>query len=156
MQDILLEPYGGKILHLPVSATTALTAMLALGGGGGLTLAARRLNLGADPHRVAGSGVLVGIVAFCMRHLLGAARTRGCCSRLGVALIGFGGGLFAHGTLTASMAFAKPGTGAWPLAPGARRNRQPPASRSRSAASSTISVRRLLHAAPSETRSRTR
>ncbi len=28
MQDILLEPYGGKILHLPVGATTALTAML--------------------------------------------------------------------------------------------------------------------------------
>ena len=117
MQDILLEPYGGKILHLPVSATTALTAMLALGGGGGLALAARRLNLGADPHRVAGSGVLVGIVAFCsvifsapldLRPLFG----------LGVALIGFGGGLFAHGTLTASMAFAKPedrglALGAW-------------------------------------------
>ena len=37
MQDILLEPYGGKILHLPVGATTALTAMLAFGGGAGLT-----------------------------------------------------------------------------------------------------------------------
>ena len=36
MQDILLEPYGGKILHLPVGATTALTAMLAIGGGVGL------------------------------------------------------------------------------------------------------------------------
>ncbi len=65
MQDILLEPYGGKILHLPVGATTAFTAMLALGGGAGLMLAARRLNRGADPHRVAGLGALVGIVAFC-------------------------------------------------------------------------------------------
>ncbi len=41
MQDILLEPYGGKILHLPVSATTALTAALALGGACGLMLAAQ-------------------------------------------------------------------------------------------------------------------
>jgi MFS transporter, BCD family, chlorophyll transporter len=37
---------------------------------------------------------------------------------LGVALIGFGGGLFAHGTLTASMALARPedrglALGAW-------------------------------------------
>jgi len=32
MEDILLEPYGGEILHLSVGATTALTATLALGG----------------------------------------------------------------------------------------------------------------------------
>ena len=117
MQDILLEPYGGKILHLPVSATTALTAMLALGGGGGLALAARRLNLGADPHRVAGSGVLVGIIAFCSVIFSAPLDSRPLFG-LGVALIGFGGGLFAHGTLTASMAFAKPedrglALGAW-------------------------------------------
>ena len=31
MQDILLEPYGGEILHLSVAATTALTALLAGG-----------------------------------------------------------------------------------------------------------------------------
>jgi MFS transporter, BCD family, chlorophyll transporter len=117
MQDILLEPYGGKILHLPVSATTALTAMLALGGGGGLALAARRLNLGSDPHRVAGLGALVGIVAFCSVVFSAPLDSRSLFG-LGVALIGFGGGLFAHGTLTASMAFAKPedrglALGAW-------------------------------------------
>jgi BCD family chlorophyll transporter-like MFS transporter len=70
MQDILLEPYGGKILHLPVGATTAFTAMLALGGGAGLTLAARRLTRGADAHRVAGLGALVGIVAFLRSYRL--------------------------------------------------------------------------------------
>jgi hypothetical protein len=64
MQDILLEPYGGKILHLPVGATTAFTAMLALGGGVGLMTAARRLTGGADPHRLAGIGALVGVIAF--------------------------------------------------------------------------------------------
>ena len=49
MQDILLEPYGGKILHLPVGVTTALTAMLALGGGAGLVLAARLLAARQTP-----------------------------------------------------------------------------------------------------------
>ena len=41
MQDVLLEPYGGRVLHLSVSATTSLTALLAVGGGTGLWLAAR-------------------------------------------------------------------------------------------------------------------
>ncbi|RBP11336.1 BCD family chlorophyll transporter-like MFS transporter [Roseiarcus fermentans] len=117
MQDILLEPYGGKILHLPVGVTTALTAMLALGGGAGLVLAARRLARGADPHRVAGYGALAGVVAFaCV--ILSAPLETGPMFAVGVALIGFGGGLFAHGTLTASMALAKPedrglALGAW-------------------------------------------
>ncbi len=120
MQDILLEPYGGKILHLPVGVTTALTAMLAIGGGAGLMLAARRLAHGADPHRVAGFGALAGVVAFaCV--ILSAPLETGPLFGLGVALIGFGGGLFAHGTLTASMALAKPGDrglalGAWSAA----------------------------------------
>ena len=117
MQDILLEPYGGKILHLPVGATTAFTAMLALGGGAGLTLAARRLTRGADAHRVAGLGALVGIVAFACVIFSAPLNSR-LLFGFGVASIGFGGGLFAHGTLTASMALAKPedrglALGAW-------------------------------------------
>jgi BCD family chlorophyll transporter-like MFS transporter len=117
MQDILLEPYGGKILHLPVGATTALTAMLALGGGAGLVLAARRLTRGADPHRVAGFGALVGIIAFACVVFAAPLDFRPLFG-LGGALIGLGGGLFAHGTLTASMTLAKPedrglALGAW-------------------------------------------
>ena len=117
MQEILLEPYGGKILHLPVGATTALTAMLALGGGAGLMMAARRLNLGADPHRVAGLGALIGVLALCCVIFAAPFESR-ILFASGVALIGFGGGLFAHGTLTASMAVAKPeerglALGAW-------------------------------------------
>ena len=51
------------------------------------------------------------------RHLFSHARLPPLFG-LGVALIGFGGGLFAHGTLTASMALAKPedrglALGAW-------------------------------------------
>ena len=117
MQDILLEPYGGKILHLPVGATTALTAMLAAGAGIGLWIAARRLAGGADAHRVAGWVALVGVVAFvCV--IIAAPAQYAPAFGLGVALIGLGGGLFAHGTLTASMAAAKPeerglALGAW-------------------------------------------
>jgi BCD family chlorophyll transporter-like MFS transporter len=106
MQDVLLEPYGGKILHLSVSATTTLTALLAMGGAGGLGLAAWALNRDADPYRVAGFGALAGLAAFsCV--LLAAPTTSPALFALGVALVGFGAGLFAHGTLTASMNMAK-------------------------------------------------
>jgi BCD family chlorophyll transporter-like MFS transporter len=102
MQDILLEPYGGKILHLPVSATTALTAALALGGACGLLLAARRIAQGEDPHRVAGFGAVAGLSAFaCV--MFAAPAESGLLFGAGVALIGFGAGLFGHGTLTAFM-----------------------------------------------------
>ena len=80
MQDILLEPYGGRVLLLPVGATTVLTAMLALGSGIGLAFAARWLSRGADAHRVAGVGSVVGVVAFCAvifaapRKLIGAVQ----------------------------------------------------------------------------------
>ncbi len=48
MQDILLEPYGGQILHLPVGATTTLTAMMACGALAAFALAARWLQHGGD------------------------------------------------------------------------------------------------------------
>jgi MFS transporter, BCD family, chlorophyll transporter len=117
MQDILLEPYGGKILHLPVSATTSLTAMLAFGGGAGLYLAAKWLTRGADPHRVAATGALVGVCAFAA-VVFAAPLSSSHLFAIGVTLIGLGGGLFAHGTLTASMSLARPedrglALGAW-------------------------------------------
>jgi BCD family chlorophyll transporter-like MFS transporter len=117
MQDVLLEPYGGQVLHLPVGATTALTAALAFGGASGLTLAARRLAGGDDPHRVAGFGALAGVLAFACVVFAAPAESP-LLFGAGVMLIGFGGGLFAHGTLTASMEAADPQTrglalGAW-------------------------------------------
>jgi BCD family chlorophyll transporter-like MFS transporter len=106
MQDVLLEPYGGKILRLSVSATTTLTALLALGGAAGLGLAARSLNRGADPYRVAGFGAAAGLIAF-TSVIFAAPVGSPALFAMGVALVGFGAGLFAHGTLTASMAMAK-------------------------------------------------
>jgi BCD family chlorophyll transporter-like MFS transporter len=117
MQDILLEPYGGQILNLSVGATTVLTALLAAGTLAGLALAARMLGRGGDPYRLAANGALVGLVAF-TAVIYAAPLDSPLLFRLGTALIGFGGGLFAVGMLTAAMALATAGQsglalGAW-------------------------------------------
>jgi BCD family chlorophyll transporter-like MFS transporter len=108
MQDVLLEPYGGQVLHLPVSATTALTALLAAGGVGGFSVAAWRLGRGDDPYRLAALGALAGLAAFptvIAAGLLGSAPVFG----FGTAGIGLGGGLFAVGTLMAFVGRAAAG-----------------------------------------------
>jgi MFS transporter, BCD family, chlorophyll transporter len=105
MQDVLLEPYGGQILGLTVADTTKLTAAMAVGGLVGFSLASHVLSRGADPFRMASSGVLVGIPAFVM-VILASPLSAPLLFGLGTLLIGFGGGLFGHGTLTATMNFA--------------------------------------------------
>jgi BCD family chlorophyll transporter-like MFS transporter len=108
MQDILLEPYGGQILHLTVGATTALTAALAVGGISGFIIAARRLARGGNAYRVAAAGTLVGLLAFaCV--IFAAPLDSVALFALGVLLIGFGGGLFGHSTLTVAIALAPRG-----------------------------------------------
>lgn len=106
MSDILLEPFGGQILHLSVSATTMLTATLAVGSAVGLGLAARMLGRGADAYRVAALGVMAGLAAF-SAVVFSAPLQSALLFGIGTLLIGFGGGMFAHGTLTATMALAK-------------------------------------------------
>ncbi len=117
MQDILLEPYGGEVLGLSVGATTALTAIFAIGMLCAFAFASRQLGRGADPIRLAAYGALVGIFAFAAVVLsapLGAAGL----FRFGTFAIGLGGGLFAVGTLTAAMRLGEDGQaglalGAW-------------------------------------------
>ena len=105
MQDILLEPYGGEILGLTVGQTTMLTALLAGGSLVGFALAARRLGRGSDPFRLASLGILAGIVAF-SAVIFAEPLESALIFRIGTALIGFGGGLFAVAMLTASMQLA--------------------------------------------------
>jgi BCD family chlorophyll transporter-like MFS transporter len=117
MQDILLEPYGGQILHLTVGETTALTALLAGGTLAGFALAARMLGRGADPYRLAALGILAGLAAF-SAVIFSAPLESPLLCRIGTVLIGFGSGLFVVGTLTAAMALARDGEsglalGAW-------------------------------------------
>jgi BCD family chlorophyll transporter-like MFS transporter len=117
MQDIILEPYGGEILKLGVGATTQLTALMAGGALLAFALAARTLGRGGDPHRVAAAGVLVGLAGF-SAVIFAEPLDAPMLFRAGAALIGFGGGLFSVGTLSAAMALESHGMnglvlGAW-------------------------------------------
>ena len=105
MEDVLLEPYGGQVLHLTVGTTTKLTATLALGGLVGFSWASRVLSRGADPFRMASFGAMVGIVAFAT-VISAAPMHSAVLFAVGTLLIGFGAGLFGHGTLTATMNLA--------------------------------------------------
>lgn len=108
MQDILLEPYGGEVLDLSVAQTTLLTAFMAGGTLAGFMLAARMLTRQVDAHRVAALGMLIGIAGF-SAVIFGGAFGAALLFRIGSALIGVGGGLFAVGTMTAAMNLAATG-----------------------------------------------
>jgi BCD family chlorophyll transporter-like MFS transporter len=116
MQDIVLEPYGGEILKLSVGATSALSAMLSAGGLLGFYAAGRQLAKGVDPMRLAAYGALAGLPAFAA-VIFSAPLDSGWLFRFGALGIGFGGGLFAVGTLFTAMrleaAFIGLALGAW-------------------------------------------
>ena len=102
MQDILLEPYGGQILGLSVASTSALTALTAWGALVAFALAARQLQRGADPVRLAARGALVGVVAF-VAVIFANPLGMPIVFYAGAVLIGLGGGLFAVAMLTEAM-----------------------------------------------------
>jgi MFS transporter, BCD family, chlorophyll transporter len=117
MQDIILEPYGGEILHLSVGATSGLTAMLAGGGLLGFVLAGRLLALGWNPMRLSALGVVAGLPAF-SAVIFSAPMEAAWLFRCGALGIGLGGGLFAVGTLYTAMRLEGPrhiglALGAW-------------------------------------------
>ncbi|APX14169.1 PucC family protein [Tateyamaria omphalii] len=118
MQDVLLEPYGGEILGLSVSATTLLTALWAAGALCGFLWAGRRLARGSNSYRLAGAGILAGIWAFSL-VIFAAPMQANILFYAGATLIGFGGGLFAVSTLTAAMAMPAKGVAGRGLALGA-------------------------------------
>ena len=117
MEDILLEPFGGEILGLTVAQTTYLTAVLAMGGLIGFAWASKILSRGGDPFKMASLGAMVGIPAF-LAVIFSAPQASSSLFATGVLFIGFGAGLFGHGTLTATMNSAPSGQaglalGAW-------------------------------------------
>ena len=118
MQDVLLEPYGGEILGLSVSATTLLTALWAGGALLAFGLAARWLSRGHDPYRLCGRGILAGLAAF-SAVIFAAPMGSTVLFCAGATLIGFGGGLFAVATLTAAMTLPAQGHAGRGLALGA-------------------------------------
>ncbi len=102
MQDIILEPYGGQVLHLGVGATSLLTALTACGALIAFGLAARALSRGMDATRIAALGALAGLPAFAL-VIFSAPLEAPSLFRAGAFLIGVGGGLFSVGTLTMAM-----------------------------------------------------
>jgi MFS transporter, BCD family, chlorophyll transporter len=106
MQDVILEPYGAEVLGMTVAETTVLTAMTATGGLIAFILAARLLKTGFDAMRLSGLGMLVGVAAFAAVVMAAPLKSL-LLFQFGAALIGFGAGLFAVGTLTAAMSFEK-------------------------------------------------
>jgi len=118
MQDVLLEPYGGEILGLSVSATTLLTALWAAGALIGFVWAGQRLARGSNAYRLAGMGILAGIWAFSL-VIFAAPMQANALFYAGATLIGFGSGLFAVSTLTAAMTMPARGNAGRGLALGA-------------------------------------
>ena len=105
MADILLEPFGGEVLGLSVAATTKLTALFAAGGLSGFAYASYMLGRGGDAYRMAQMGAIIGVPAFLL-VMLAAPLDMISIFLVGNFLIGFGGALFMHGTLTATMSRA--------------------------------------------------
>ena len=102
LQDVLLEPYGGQVLGLSVGATTALTALLAVGGLSGFALGGWLLARGWDRYRVAALGALAGLFAFgCV--IIAAPMDSPLLFAAGTFGIGGGGALFAVGTLSGAV-----------------------------------------------------
>ncbi len=118
MQDVLLEPYGGEVLGLSVSATTLLTTVWAGGALVGFAVAARRLAARANPYRMAGTGILIGIMAF-TAVIFASPLGSVALFFVGAGLIGLGAGYFAVSTLTTAMTMPETGTAGRGLALGA-------------------------------------
>lgn len=117
MQDIVLEPYGGEILLLSVGQTSLLTGVLALGSVLAFALAARLLQRGSDPFRLAAAGTLIGVLAFAA-VIFAAPLASSLLFRIGIFLIGLGFGLFSVSTLVVAMGLDSSGRvglalGAW-------------------------------------------
>ena len=102
MQDILLEPYGGELLNLSVSATTNLTALWVLGALISLAVAARGFRKKVRPISFCTISLLVGILGF-LSIIFSYPMDIVFLYFFGAFLIGFGAGLFAVSTLTMAM-----------------------------------------------------
>ncbi|MFK7830889.1 MAG: BCD family MFS transporter [Congregibacter sp.] len=106
MQDILLEPYGGEILGMSVSATTLLSAIWGVGMLIAFALSSQSLGRGANPIRIAGYGLVIGVFAFAT-VVLAAPLQSALIFSIGAGFIGLGGGFFSVGTLIAAMALGE-------------------------------------------------
>ena len=106
-QDILLEPYGGQILNMSVSATALLTAMWGVGMLIAMLIAWQvvpRLN---SPLPVAMVGCIVGFAGFALVIAASASASQSVVMfGAGAGVIGVANGLFLISTIAIVMSLA--------------------------------------------------
>lgn len=104
-QDVLLEPYGGQVLGMSVSATTQLTALWGAAMIVAVAIAGWLLWRGRLPSLPILSGCAVGALGF-LTVSLSSRSIDVSLFRSGVALIGVGRGLFIVGSIALVMSLA--------------------------------------------------
>lgn len=102
-QDVLLEPYGGQVLGMSVTATTQLTALWGVAMLGAMAIAGLWLWRGRAALVLLAIGCFVGGAGYALVALAGEVGV----FRGGVALIGFGRGTFLIGTIALIMALTE-------------------------------------------------
>ena len=105
LQEVLVEPFGGQVLHMSVASTTALTGLVGAGSLVGFFLATRGGPERTDPYRLAALGALAGIPAFAA-VILAAPLGATLLLQVGMAGVGFGAGLYGVAALNATLALA--------------------------------------------------
>lgn len=100
--DVLLEPYGGQVLNMSVSATTQLTALWGMAMLVAIALAGWLLWRGRSPALPIILGCSIGALGFLVISFASDAALVGPF-RAGVWLIGMGRGLFIVGSLALIM-----------------------------------------------------
>lgn len=103
--DVLLEPYGGQVLGMSVSATMQLTALWGITLIVGVVLASGALWRGMSPAFLIGLGCIVGCAGF---GIISYASTGQSIAlfQLGVGMISAGRGVFLVGSVILIMSLA--------------------------------------------------
>jgi MFS transporter, BCD family, chlorophyll transporter len=96
--DVLLEPYGGQVLGMSVSATMQLTALWGIATIVGVTLAGLSLWRKGSPVLLIGLGCTVGLIGFGVISYASDAALI-ALFKVGVGLISIGRGLFLVGSV---------------------------------------------------------
>ena len=120
MQDVILEPFGGEVLHLSVRETTMFNAYNMVGVIAGLLIGGAIVIPRIGKKRTAAAGNLIGVAAFAMLALIALDRNPGPVAPA-ILLMGLGTGAFTVGGVSLMMDLTINGqaglfVGAWTLA----------------------------------------
>ena len=106
--DVLLEPYGGEVLHMTVAETTQLTALWGIAMLVAITLSGWMLWRGQSAILLIIGGCLVGMIGFLVISIASNA-TLVTPFRAGVWMIGMGRGMFIVASIALVMSLTDVG-----------------------------------------------